>query len=356
MWSQKASVGAFLIGGTLLFGVGLFMIGSRQKIFTRGFYVYSDFASVSGLEAGANVRVSGLAAGEVVEIQVPKTPSSLYRVKLRVAEKIHPLVRQDSIAAIQTEGLVGDKFLEIEKGSDQAEECKDGGTIPSKEPFDFVDLMQDARSLFKSTGTTLESAGHVADHMDQALGTFLTPESDGENGAVHLNETMASAQRAMSNLADDTEAMKHNFLFRGFFHRRGFYDLSTLTPAQYRTSKFVKDRSVKRVWLEGGQVFSSPGKGAEELSPRGRAEVDSAMANFVAELPNRPIVVEGYSERGAPDERFRRSQQHALAVQQYLQTRFKLTANLVGAIPLGDTPPDATGKGQWDGVALVLLP
>jgi hypothetical protein len=45
-----------------------------------------------------------------------------------------------------------------------AEECKDGGTIPSKEPFDFADLMQDARILFKTTDTTLESAGQVADH------------------------------------------------------------------------------------------------------------------------------------------------------------------------------------------------
>jgi outer membrane protein OmpA-like peptidoglycan-associated protein len=118
----------------------------------------------------------------------------------------------------------------------------------------------------------------------------------------------------------------------------------------------VKDRSVKRVWLEGGLVFSAPAKGTEELSPQGRAEVDRAMVDFVPDLPNRPIVVEGYSERGSPDERFRRSQQHALAVQRYLQNRFKLSANLVGAIPLGDTPPDSTGKQQWDGVALVLLP
>jgi hypothetical protein len=356
MLSQKASVGAFLIGGTLLFGVGLFMIGSRQKIFTRGFHVYSDFASVSGLEAGANVRVSGLEAGEVEEIQVPSNPSSMYRIKLRLTEKVHPLVRQDSIAAIQTEGLVGDKFLEIEKGSDQVGECKDGCTIPSKEPFDFADLMQDARTLFKTSNTTLESAGHVAGHLDQALGTFLTPESDGKNGAAHLSETMADAHRAMTNLADDTEAMKHNFLLRGFFRKRGFYNLDDLTPEQYRSSKFVKDRSAKRVWLDGGQVFSSPAKGTDELSSRGRAALDQAMADFVPNLPNRPIVVEGYSERGSPEERFRRSQQHALVVQSYLQSHFKLAANRVGAIPLGDTPPQATGKEQWDGVALVLLP
>jgi len=356
MLSRKASIGAFLIGGTLLFGIGLFMIGSRQQIFSRGFHVYSDFASVSGLEEGANVRVSGLDAGEVEKIQVPSNPSSLYRVKLRLTENVHPLVRQDSLAVIQTEGLVGNKFLEIDKGSDQAEECQDGGTIPSKEPLDFADLMQDARRLFKTTNTTLESAGQMTDHVNQAMETFLTPASDGKNGAVHLNETMASAQRAMSNLADDAEAMKHNFLLRGFFRNRGFYDLSDLTPAQYRTSKFVKDRSAKRVWLDGGQAFSSPAKGPEDLSPRGRAELDRAMADFVPNLPNRPIVVEGYSERGSPDERFRRSQQHALAVQRYLQSHFQLTANLVGAIALGDTPPESTGKQRWDGVALVLLP
>jgi len=356
MFSLKASVGAFLIGGTLLFGVGLFLIGSRQKIFTRGFHVYSDFKSVSGLEEGASVRVSGLDAGEVEEIQVPSAASSSFRVKLRLTEKVHPLVRQDSLAVIQTDGLVGDKFLEIDKGSDQAQECKDGGVIPSKEPFDFADLMQDARDVFKTTNTTLEGAGRVADNMNQALSTFLAPESDGKNGAVHLDETMASAQRAMTNLADDAEAMKHNFFLRGFFKKRGFYDLSDLTPAQYRSSKFVKDRAVKRVWIEGGQLFTSAAKRADELSPQGRKEVDRAMANFVSDLPNRPIIVEGYSERGLPAERFLRAQEHAVAVQRYLAERFKLPANMVGAIPLGDMPPDATGKQQWDGVALVLLP
>src|SRR5438477_4580472 len=91
MLSQKVSVGAFLIGGTVLFGVGLFLIGSRQQVFSRSFHIYADFTSVSGLEEGANVRVSGLEAGEVTKIEVPANPSMLYRVKVRIAEKLHPL-------------------------------------------------------------------------------------------------------------------------------------------------------------------------------------------------------------------------------------------------------------------------
>src|SRR5580700_7817410 len=131
MLSTKASVGAFLIGGAALFAIGLFLIGSRQKVFSRGFDVYSDFTSVSGLVTGADVRVSGLQAGELLEIQVPRQPSGQYRVKLRLDEKVHPLIRQDSLATIQTDGLVGNKFLEIDKGSDDSPQCPAGGTIPS---------------------------------------------------------------------------------------------------------------------------------------------------------------------------------------------------------------------------------
>src|ERR1700733_11494159 len=271
MLSQKANVGAFLIGGTVLFGIGLFLIGSRQKVFSRGFEVYSDFTSVSGLETGADVRVSGLQAGELLEIQVPREPSGQYRVKLRLDQKVHPLIRQDSIAAIETEGLVGDKFIEIDKGSDSTPECPSGGTIPSMEPFDFSDLMKEGRGLLDTTNATLESAGEVADNMNQAMTRFLARDRNGKTGADELNQTVVSAQRAMTNLADDTEAVKHNFLLRGFFHNRGYYNLGELTPGQYRTSKFVTSRTAKRVWLDGSQLFSKSSKGGESLSAQGRA-------------------------------------------------------------------------------------
>jgi hypothetical protein len=43
-------------------------------------------------------------------------------------------------------------------------------------------------------------------------------------------------------------------------------------------------------------------------------------------------------------------------VQQYLEARFRLKPDLVGAIPLENSPPEASGKKDWDGVSLVLLP
>src|SRR4030095_3232318 len=68
---RAAAVGAFVIGGVLLFGAGLFLIGDRRMLFSRTFAVYAEFANLAGLADGAKVRVAGMDAGEVETINVP---------------------------------------------------------------------------------------------------------------------------------------------------------------------------------------------------------------------------------------------------------------------------------------------
>jgi phospholipid/cholesterol/gamma-HCH transport system substrate-binding protein len=305
---------------------------------------------------GADVRVSGFEAGELLEIQVPSKPSSQYRLKIRLDQKIHPLIRQDSIATIETDGLVGDKYVEIDKGSDESPECAAGATIQGMDPFDLADLMQEARGMLDNTNATIEAAGQVADNVNQALTEFLAKGRNGKNGPEEINQTVVSAQRAMNNLADDTEAIQHNFLLRGFFHKRGYYNLGELSPEDYRTSKFVTSHEAKRVWLNSSELFSKAAKGGESLTAKGREQLDQAMSAFVPNLPNSPIVVEGYSDQGSAADEFRESQQRAAAVQQYLVARFQLNPKMVGSIPLGDSPPKSSGKTDWNGVSLVLLP
>ena len=63
--TRLIGVGAFVIGGILLFAVGLFMIGNRRMLFVDRFQVDAEFAKVTGLQKGAIVRVSGMDAGEI---------------------------------------------------------------------------------------------------------------------------------------------------------------------------------------------------------------------------------------------------------------------------------------------------
>ena len=84
MKNKNASVGLFVIGGLALFGAGLFLIGDRRQAFGEHAEYYSEFINLAGLSTGAEVRVGGMAAGEVVSIGVPDSPSSRFRVKWRI--------------------------------------------------------------------------------------------------------------------------------------------------------------------------------------------------------------------------------------------------------------------------------
>jgi hypothetical protein len=96
---------------------------------------------LAGLTKGAKVRVAGMDAGEVLAIGVPDSPSSRFRIKWRIDNKLAGLVRVDSVAVIGTEGVVGDTFLSIRSGTAHAAEAPALSTIAGKEPTELSDLL-----------------------------------------------------------------------------------------------------------------------------------------------------------------------------------------------------------------------
>jgi hypothetical protein len=89
--------------------------------------------------------VSGLDAGEVDRAGDPRSPSQKFRVKMQVREDLHHLIRTDSLATTQTEGSGRRRVRQHRWRHRQARAIvAEGGTIPSREPFLFSDLMQQA--------------------------------------------------------------------------------------------------------------------------------------------------------------------------------------------------------------------
>jgi hypothetical protein len=352
--SRTTIIGVFLIGGLVLFGVGLFLIGSQNNLFSHNFKVYAYFTNVSGLTSGAQVHVSGLNAGSVTDIHVPNQVPPRFRMTLSINSKFRPLVRQNSVATIASQGMVGDQFVEINPGKYPGAECVSGCTIQSTEPTNLSDLLNQASGVMKTLNDTLASAGRVANHANQALATFDARGRGGITGPEHLRETIVDAQRAANNVAEDTEALKHNFFLRGFFKHRGFYSLAEMSDEQYRKSDFVKEKKSKRVWVPAAELFSHRG-GHDELTKEGRAKLDSAMSEFLSYLPNQPLMVEGYSDTGSQAAEYDESAERANLVRDYLMDRFHLKPEFTGAMPLSDMPPDQTDRTTWDGVCLVIL-
>ena len=94
------------------------MIGDRQMAFAKKFTIYTEFKKITGLQPGGIVRVSGAKAGAIQKIIPPGRPGGKFRVQFDITEELHPLVRLDSIASIETEGLVGGNYLGVGSGTD----------------------------------------------------------------------------------------------------------------------------------------------------------------------------------------------------------------------------------------------
>src|SRR5258708_18739837 len=128
-----AVVGVFVLSAVLLFSVGLFLIGSRHKAFASHVDFFTKLNNVNGLSAGSKVRVSGFEAGQVTSIEIPDRPSAKFRLKLHVDQKLRNLIRDDSFVTVESDGLVGDKFLLVHEGSDHKQEAASRATLPPNE-------------------------------------------------------------------------------------------------------------------------------------------------------------------------------------------------------------------------------
>ena len=459
-FKDKTASGAFVVGGLLLFGLGLFLIGDRRMLFSKSADYYTEFAQVSALERGAKVRVGGMDAGEIIEIRIPQEPGSKFRLKFRIVEKLFPVIRTDSVASIATDGLLGNKFLLIDIGT--AGLAAPGCTLQSREPFEIADLFAKVRHTVTAIDKTVgDVKGDVADaakavaesikHLDQiiveaqdpiekvtasagkisedvsaiigrvrsgegtigklvkddavygsvsrsakeveqALGNLrqtsadvrdlvsrfksgevpadvertiknaadsserikvivasFQPLSEGDGVAGDLRATLSSAREAMTDLAEDLEALKHSFFFRGFFKDRGFYDLGSLSPVEYQSKEFEKNVTKERAWVRQDELFIVKTNGSEELSDPGRKKLDAMVANFLRFTKDRAVIVEGYSASGTLDEQFLSSRERATKVKDYLVKKFTLSPDYVGVMPMG------AGADYGDGIALVLL-
>jgi phospholipid/cholesterol/gamma-HCH transport system substrate-binding protein len=86
MANRSFIVGLVAIAGLTLFTVGLFLVGNRVEAFARHMEFYAEFTNLAGLSKGAKVQVAGMNAGQILDIAIPDSPSSRFRVKLRITK------------------------------------------------------------------------------------------------------------------------------------------------------------------------------------------------------------------------------------------------------------------------------
>lgn len=326
--SKAFRLGVFIVLALLILVAGVYWIGRRQYMFTSTYRLNAEFDNVAGLNHGAEVRVGGIHEGAVRQILLPQRPGQKVRVVMQLANPTQRVIKTDSVATIESEGLVGDKYVEISFGTDQAANVKDGDTILTQPPLQISDLI-------KKTDGILDSAKDAAENLDETTRNMNSISAkinhgSGTLGALVNDKSMYKhVNAATTELQEDMEALKHNFFLRGFFKRRGYEDAAELKKNEI--ARLPSQPPAKTFSYDAEKLFDKPD--SAELKEN---KVLNDAGSYLEKNPFGLVVVAASTDMKGDSQKDRQlTEARSMVVRDYLAKNFKFDDTRVKTIGLG---------------------
>jgi len=221
----KFRVGVFVLVALAAFLVMVYALGARARLFEAHYTIHADFTEVAGLTEGATVRLAGVQIGRVTDVRLPGEPGGKVRVDLTIARRYADRIRRDSIARIETQGLLGDKVVEVTVGTAAAPALKPGDVLAARDPTDLArvltqgaDTASDAWALVAALRKTAEDMNRskLVDDVSATVNKINRVVNQVEHGRgwahalvyeepvalKRVNETITTMQKLLDRVAE----------------------------------------------------------------------------------------------------------------------------------------------------------
>jgi phospholipid/cholesterol/gamma-HCH transport system substrate-binding protein len=329
--SRSFRLGLFMLTTLAILAACIFLVGREESKFGSNYLVRSDFENVAGLSEGADVRVGGIRKGTVRSIHLPKTPDGKVVVTMELAKETQDIVKQDSVASIKSEGLLGDKYVEISFGSVEAARLKNGQTIESEPPFDISDLFNKANQILDTSQGALEGIQGAADNVNMITAKINTGK--GTVGKLINDKTLyQQATAGATALHEDADALQHNFLLRGFFKNQGYTNPTEIT--QHEVPELPKGQAVKTFTYNPKSLFAK----LDSAKLKDEKTLDAAGQFLQNQKFGLAVIVGTTGRKGDTDKERVLSEARGFVVRKYLVENFQLDDTRVKTLGLGKTP------------------
>src|SRR5437879_5650053 len=253
--SRAFRLGVFIVIALLIFAAGVFWIGNKQFLFHSTYRLNAEFQNVAGLNGGAEVRVGGIHEGTVRQIQLPLRPNEKVRVLMDMAGPTRSVIKNDSVATIRSEGLVGDKFVEISFGTEQAPKVKNGDTIQGAPPLQISDLLNKTSEVLDTSKGAIDNVNQTASNLN-SITTKINQGQGSIGGLINDKRIYQNVNAGTNAFKEDMEALKHNFFLRGFFKERGYESAADLKKNEI--SQLPDKTAEKKFSYEAKKLFDKP--------------------------------------------------------------------------------------------------
>jgi len=205
--SRNIRLGFFVVVGLILLISSLYLIGSKRDLFSSTIKVNVTFHNVNGLMEGNNVRFSGIDVGTVSKIEIAS--DTILHVELVIDKSVARFISSSSLASIGTDGLMGNKLVNISPGNGIGKSLEEGTTLSSLKPIDTDEALRTLnktndnlqfitndvkiitqRFSSKNTLWSILLDSNVAKNLKQSITNINATTKSAADLAKNLNSTM----------------------------------------------------------------------------------------------------------------------------------------------------------------------
>jgi len=246
---DNAKLGVFVMAGVLFMIVTLYMIGKNRNLLGATFMIKAVVSNVNGLVPGNNVRFKGIDVGTVKAITI--SDDTLIYVTLTLDDKMKPFIKQNALASIGTDGLMGSKLMNINSQPGLAPPVVEGSVIQSRIPIETDEML-------RTLSTTNNNMERISNNLRE-----ITVKLNNSNSLWNLlsdtaiTHDLKSAVRDFKRTGSNTSELTRNAknMINRFDHGEGLagtlftdttlssrldYSLIKIQEASERTSAMIE--------------------------------------------------------------------------------------------------------------------
>lgn len=205
-------LGIFITIGTVVLVVALYLIGSKRNLFSNTIKIHAQFYNVNGLTEGNNVRYAGIDIGTVDNVRIENDSS--VTVYMIIEKNNSKYIRKNSIVAVGTDGLMGNKLVNINPGAGASPAVEDGDMLQSLKPVENDEMVrtlnQTNENLAAITGDLRKFTGRLgknkgilkliedsvaADNIRLALASIRLAAENANQVTIQLNRLSAGLNK-----------------------------------------------------------------------------------------------------------------------------------------------------------------
>lgn len=202
-------LGLFVMAGLVVLVVLLYMIGKNRNMFGSTYLLKARFENVQGLVAGNNVRFSGIQAGTVKHLEILN--DTVIELSMIIETKFKPIIRKNAIVSIGTDGLVGNKVVNISPAKAPAGLAMPGDFLATRKSVNTDEMIQTLYNTNNDVAVIAASLKNTVQQINQSRGLWdlLNDQSIPQDIRISLANIRLATGKA-GHMANDLQNLVRN--------------------------------------------------------------------------------------------------------------------------------------------------